>query len=436
MQLVPIKTNFGPAWTYGGMSPLVSSMHADHTRTKQHAVPLASAISGQHASAKARRAHSHSAQHISRTKQQTGIERRHLMLLGGAAVAATQLPSSASGLRATAVEAELKPASVPETVELGKSGLQVSPVGVGAWSWGDRSGYWGYNKGYGKEDNLAAFKETLSHGISFIDTAEVYGFGLSEEFLGEFMRTTGIKPVIATKFAPLPWRLNADSVVKGLKGSLSRLGVSQVGLYMQHWPGFLTNAFSNDAYVEGLGRCVQQGLTQAVGVSNYREDRIRKATARLADMGVPLASNQVQYSLLYRAPESNGVAQACKESGTTLVAYSPLSQGLLTGKYSADNRPGGARAGAFKPDRLLEIEPLLSLMRDIGSAHGGKSPSQIAINWTLCKGALPIPGVKTAKQAREAAGSFGWRMTNDQVAALDKVSARIPSSQGAPFEKW
>ncbi|KAK9824860.1 hypothetical protein WJX74_001115 [Apatococcus lobatus] len=378
----------------------------------------------------------HAVQPLCSDSSVAGLRRRDLLLLGGATAAASQLPSAAAPAVAAAVDTDLKPAQVSETIELGRSGLQVSPVGVGAWSWGDRSGYWGYNNGYGKEDNFAAYKETLSGGISFIDTAEVYGFGLSEEFLGEFMRTTGVKPVIATKFAPLPWRYSADNVVKALKSSLSRLGVAQVGLYMQHWPGFFTNAFSNDAYVEGLGRCVQQGLTKAVGVSNYRKDRIEGASARLADMGVPLASNQVQYSLLYREPERNGVAEACKKAGATLIAYSPLSQGVLTGKYTAENAPGGPRKGAFKAERLREVEPLISLLRDIGSAHGGKSPSQVAINWTLCKGALPIPGVKNAKQAKEAAGSFGWRMSDDQVQALDKLSSTITPSQGAPFESW
>ena len=118
-------------------------------------------------------------------------------------------------------------------------------------------------------------------GISFLDTAEVYGFGKSEEFVAEFMRATGTAPVVATKFAPLPWRVTADSVVSAARASLGRLQMEKMDLYIQHWPGFFTNAFSNDAYLEGLARCYEQGLTSAVGVSNFNAGRVRGAAKTL-----------------------------------------------------------------------------------------------------------------------------------------------------------
>lgn len=152
---------------------------------------------------------------------------------------------------------------------------------MGAWSWGDRSGYWGWEKGYGRPENLAAYRALLDSGLTFIDTAEVYGFGKSEELLGEFMRETGTKPIICTKYAPQPWRFTADSVVGACKASLSRLGVPNVALYIQHWPGFALNAFSNDAYLEGLARTKEQGLCDAVGVSNFNAARLRDAHAKL-----------------------------------------------------------------------------------------------------------------------------------------------------------
>ncbi|KAK9818029.1 hypothetical protein WJX72_005932 [[Myrmecia] bisecta] len=320
--------------------------------------------------------------------------------------------------------------------QLGHSGLQVTPIGVGAWSWGDNSGYWGYNKDYSRDDNLQAYKTLMENGVTFIDTAEVYGFGQSEKFLGEFMRETGTSPTIATKFAPLPWRFSSDSVVKALRGSLERLQLDQVGLYMIHWPGFFVSAFSNDAYVEGLAKCHQLGLAKAVGVSNFNAGRVRKAASILQERGVPLASNQVQYSLLYRAPETNGVAAACRESGTTLVAYSPLAQGLLTGKYTQNNLPSGPRGRVITAERVKEVEPLIGLMRDIGRAHNGKTVSQVAINWTISKGALPIPGAKNARQVAETAGAFGWRLSDYEVAALDATSGKISKGTGAPFENW
>lgn len=312
-------------------------------------------------------------------------------------------------------------------------------MGVGAWSWGDRSGYWGYGTEYGKEESRGAYKALMEAGLTFIDTAEVYGFGKSEEFLGEFMKEAPAEcpsPIMATKFAPQPWRLGAGDVPTALKASLSRLQLQSIALYMIHWPGFALNAFSNDAYLEGLAACAQQGLCQAVGVSNFNQDRTRKAGKFLESKGLCLASNQVQYSLLYRAPETNGVMEACREYGTTLVAYSPLCQGLLTGKYQpAGQKPSGPRGFLFNDNRIREVLPLLSVLKAIGDERG-KSMAQVSLNWTICKGALPIPGVKNVKQLEEVVGSVGWRLTEGEVAELDKISARTPAGTGAPFENW
>eukprot|EP01023_Acetabularia_acetabulum_P044936 TRINITY_DN4539_c0_g1_i1.p2 TRINITY_DN4539_c0_g1~~TRINITY_DN4539_c0_g1_i1.p2 ORF type:complete len:359 (-),score=44.84 TRINITY_DN4539_c0_g1_i1:632-1708(-) len=326
--------------------------------------------------------------------------------------------------------------SSKETITLGQSNLEVSSIGVGAWSWGDRSGYWGYGSDYDKDDNLTAYKAVIDSGISFIDTAEVYGFGKSEEFLRDFMTETKTSPTIATKFAPLPWRFAEDSVVSALRASLTRLGLPQVGLYMIHWPGFFLNAFSNEEYVKGLAKCVDLGLTEAVGVSNFNATRIRDAHETLKQRGVVLASNQVQYSLLYRAPEKTGVLETCNELGITLMAYSPLCQGLLTGKYTPGNGPPGQRKLQYQDEKLREIEPLITLMREIGEQHGGKTPAQVAINWCMCKGTFPIPGAKNSKQVQEISGAFGWRLTKEEQQDLEKVSDKIPPSLGAPFENW
>jgi len=315
--------------------------------------------------------------------------------------------------------------------------VRVPVIGVGAWAWGDRSGYWGYGSEYGKEESRAAYKAIIESGLTFIDTAEVYGFGKSEEFLGEFMKETGTSPLVATKFAPQPWRLGADSVPEACRASLKRLQLSKMSLYMQHWPGFALNAFSNEAYLDGFVKVKEQGLADAIGVSNFNAQRIRSASKRLQSAGIPLASNQVQYSLLYRTPENNGVLEACRENGVTLVAYSPLCQGLLTGKYKVGGeRPYGPRKALFSDSRLREIQPLLSAMEAIVQEKGGKTLAQIALNWLVCKGTLPIPGAKNERQLKEIAGALGWRLSDGEVAELDKVSARIPTSLGAPFENW
>lgn len=347
----------------------------------------------------------------------------------------TSLSSRRATPFATIAQGELS-ARANDTVPVGQSGLQTTPIGIGAWSWGDRSGYWGYGDAYTKDTNADAYQALIAAKIGLIDTSEVYGFGLSEEFIGEFMRNTNSSPDIATKFAPLPWRFTSGSVVDACKASLKRLGIKKMALYQQHWPAFGPNYFQGNNFIQGLADCQEQGLTEAVGVSNFKADRVLNASRILKDRGVSLASNQVQYSLLYRKPEQNGVADAVRDAGATIIAYSPLCQGLLTGKYTKDNLPGGARKLVINEERVKEVQPLLSLMRDIGEANGGKTCGQVAINWTICKGAIPIPGAKNAKQATEAAGGFGWRMTDDQVAALDKASDEVKPTTGAPFEKW
>ncbi|MEW5301104.1 MAG: hypothetical protein WDW36_003984 [Sanguina aurantia] len=330
---------------------------------------------------------------------------------------------------------------VVEMRNLGNSSLQVPVIGIGAWSWGDRSGYWGYGaEEFGKDQCRSAYNALMGAGLTFIDTAEVYGFGKSEEFLAEFAnegaRNGLASPIIATKFAPLPWRQSSDSVVEAAKASLKRLQADKMALYMIHWPGFLFNAFSNEQYVLGLAKVQQQGLAQAVGVSNFNKTRTANAARTLIQEGTCLASNQVQYSLLYRTPETNGVMDACKENGVTLVAYSPLCQGLLTGKYTVNSaKPAGPRSSLFTDSRLREIEPLLATLKAVADGRG-KTMAQVALNWTVCKGALPIPGAKNEKQLAEIAGSVGWRLDDGEMAELDKASSKVSSGSGAPFENW
>lgn len=328
-----------------------------------------------------------------------------------------------------------------DTSKIGKSVVEVSSLGIGIWSWADRWGYWGYGDTYGKDDNEAAYNATLSTSMNFWDTAEIYGFGKSEEFLGEFMQRTGTSEQarVATKFATLPWRFTSHSVVEACKASLQRLQIPKLALYQIHFPAATVNFFANDAFLRGLAHCQQIGLTDAVGVSNFNEERLRHAHQTLQDQGVQLASNQVQYSLLYRAPEQNGVLEACKELGVTLIAYSPLCQGLLTGKYDGNNNPKGPRGLLFTKSKARDIQPLIQLMREVGQKHGGKTPAQVAINWCLCKGTLPIPGAKNAKQAEEAAGALGWRLTQGECRALEATADTISRDDvafGMPFEQW
>jgi len=308
-----------------------------------------------------------------------------------------------------------------EYITLGNTEIQISPLGIGTWAWGDRF-FWNYGSDYNAEDVRSAFTAAVEAGVNFFDTAEVYGMGRAERFLGELAAQAAEPVVIATKFFPFPWRVRRAAMKRALRLSLKRLGRESVDLYQIHFPW---PPRSPDFWVRALGEVVQEGLAKAAGVSNFNAEQMRRAHAILAAQGIPLASNQVHYSLLHRDPETNGVLAACKELGITLIAYSPLEMGLLTGKYSPENPPRGIRSRRYSKAYLARIQPLIGLMREIGRAHGSKTPAQVALNWVICKGAVPIPGAKNARQAESNAGALGWRLTEDEVAALDNASAQL-----------
>jgi aryl-alcohol dehydrogenase-like predicted oxidoreductase len=304
-------------------------------------------------------------------------------------------------------------------------------LGIGTWSWGDRL-FWGYGRGYSDTDIQAAFQIAASAGIRFFDTAEVYGQGKSETLLGkyadEFTKAAsengaGLFPFkIATKFMPYPWRLNRGSLVKALQASLKRLGVDHVDLYQVHMPLPPINV---ETWMAGMIEAHQMGLINSAGVSNYDRRLMQRAFDALTRQGIQLASNQVEYHLLNRKVETNGLMAHCHELGITLIAYSPLGLGLLSGKYTPEHPPQGARAGRISRKYLAQIQPLLKLMRRVGADHEGKTPAQVAINWVIQKGALPIPGVKNLEQAEQNIGACGWNLSPDEVAELDEMSDRV-----------
>jgi aryl-alcohol dehydrogenase-like predicted oxidoreductase len=294
-------------------------------------------------------------------------------------------------------------------------------IGIGTWAWGDTR-IWGYGRGYGEADVRAAFGAAVRAGVRLFDTAEVYGFGRSETLLGRFTKESSERVLIATKFFPLPWRLAGSQLLKALRKSLARLGAAEVDLYQMHWP---FGPRSVAAWMEPLADAISQGLVREVGVSNYSAAQMRTAAERLSVRGVHLASNQVEYSLLRRDVEFNGVADACREMNVKLIAYSPLAMGMLSGKYTPASPPPGLRGLRYRRPLLARLEPLLALLDQIGRAHGDRTRNQVALNWLICKGALPIPGAKNAAHAAENAGAAGWRLSPSEVAALDETSLRF-----------
>ena len=307
------------------------------------------------------------------------------------------------------------------TKQLGAKGPRVPAMGIGTWSWGD-SLFWGYGKQYGEADVAAAFQAAIAAGISLFDTAEIYGWGESERLLGKFQKDCQQPVYLATKYGPAPWRLNGDAVLRAIQDSLERLQTDAIDLYQVHWPFSFLMGY--DTLFGALATAVHQGLIRTVGVSNYSVDQMRKAHKLLADQGVPLAVNQVKYSLITRQVESQSLIAAARALDVTILAYSPLAQGLLTGKYTPEQPPTGARTvdGRFKPDGLRKLAPVTNLLHRLAEAHD-RTMAQVALNWLIAQeGVIPIPGAKTAKQATENAGALGWSLTTEEVVALEEAS--------------
>jgi aryl-alcohol dehydrogenase-like predicted oxidoreductase len=294
-------------------------------------------------------------------------------------------------------------------------------LGIGTWSWGDRM-VWHYGQGYSEKDIEEAFAVAIENGIRFFDTAEIYGQGKSESFLGALMENLEEPLTVATKIMPYPWRLRADALQRRLDASLARLKLEKVSLYQIHWP---LPPISIRTWMERMVSVQQQGLIDAIGVSNYDLAQTLEADKVLKENGSRLASTQMEYHLLERRIEKNGLMQQCSELGIKIIAYSPLAMGILTGKYTPENPPSGVRSSQYNREYLTRIQPLLKTMRKIGNDHDGKSPAQVALNWVICKGAIPIPGAKNASQMEHNIGSIGWRLTDAEVSLLDELSDSV-----------
>lgn len=322
-----------------------------------------------------------------------------------------------------------------DTIALPGSGVRLPRLGLGTWAWGDTS-TWGMN-GYDSSYDLAtirdAYRRALAGGVTLLDTAEMYGAGKSEHIIGDLLAedaTLRERVIVATKFIPLPWLFDVGSaLMRSLRASLERLRMPSVHLYQIHGPISLR---SHEVMADALAAAHAAGLVQAVGVSNYSEKELRAIHRALAERGIALATNQVEFSLLRTMPERSGLLQACRELDVTVLAYSPVGQGRLTGKYSAANPPPGKRNFSAYP--MAEVEPIVAELRRCGERHGGKTPSQVALNWLICKGTVPIPGAKNGEQAEQNAGALGWRLAPDEVAALDRVAK--PGQRGLFHRIW
>lgn len=305
--------------------------------------------------------------------------------------------------------------SLPGT-DLG-TGRRISAIGLGTWQFGSRE--WGYGAAYDEGEAARIVRRALELGVTLFDTAELYGFGRSERILGAALRAAGADPattVVATKIFPvLPV---APVVEQRAVASAGRLGVRRIDLYQVHQP----NPVIKDATtMRGMRALQEVGLVDQVGVSNYTLERWRAAEAAL---GAPVLSNQVEYSLTHPGPAADLIPYARRE-GRLIIAWSPLAQGLLSGKYDEAHRPaGGVRAmnPLFLPGNLRRAGELLATLREVASAHQA-TPAQVALAWVLRHGCVAaIPGASSVEQLEHNVAAADLELADGEIAALGAAS--------------
>lgn len=291
----------------------------------------------------------------------------------------------------------------------------VSRIGLGTWQFGSRE--WGYGNAYADRAARDIVRRARELGITLFDTAEIYGFGRSERILGEALGHERGEVVVASKVfpvAPFP-----PIVRQRCAHSAARLGLDRIPLYQVHQPNPVV---PDSVIMPGLRQLLDEGRIGAAGVSNYSLARWRKADTAL---GRPVVSNQVQFSLAHAAPLEDLVPFAEREN-RLVIAYSPLAQGLLGGRYDAEHRPGGVRAvnPLFGTENLRRVAPLLDLLRDVAAAHQAK-PAQIALAWLVdLPRVVVIPGASSVEQLEFNAAASEISLTpaeNDELTAAARA---------------
>jgi pyridoxine 4-dehydrogenase len=308
----------------------------------------------------------------------------------------------------------------------------------------------------------AAFFDTAERYGSHFKTALGMGWGETELLTKKLLsRSTG--GIVATKFTPSPWRTTVESVVEACEQSCQRLGVTQLDLYQLHMPDIVQpfrifgfGESKDEIYWEGLAECYRRGLVKNVGVCNYGPSLLTRCHAALAKRGVPLASNQIAYSLIGRHDGAQETLDKGRELGITTLASFPFAMGLLTGKYTSKSSESMAKdtltsLTSSKKTRLEErdlkmyahgdgathtgVGPVLALMETIAQRRG-KTIAQVALNYIICKGAVPIPGARSKAQLVDNLGAMGWRLSDAEVAMLEKEADKLGFGfDGAGFKR-
>ncbi|MBN1417090.1 MAG: aldo/keto reductase [Bacteroidales bacterium] len=311
---------------------------------------------------------------------------------------------------------------------LGRTGIMITPIGLGCWQFSKQNSAAGKFWPLLDDDVINSIVSlSLEGGINWFDTAEAYGNGASEKALSSALQAAAKKPgeiIIATKWMPV--LRFASNIRKTIYKRMEALAPYPIDHYQVHnsW------SFSNEKReMAHMARLVEEKLTRTIGVSNFLAQRMKNAWEALDRKGIPLASNQVRYNLLDRKIESNGVMDMAKKLGITIIAYSPLAQGLLTGKFH-DN-PGlipntGYRKyfSQFKPSGMEKSKPVIMLVKELALKYN-VTPSQIALNWLIHyqgNTVVAIPGATRESHARENTGAMKFRLSDEDMDKLDRES--------------
>ena len=313
--------------------------------------------------------------------------------------------------------------------ELGRTGIAITPIGLGVMQFSGAGGIFkAMMPDIDQLEKNAIVKAALDGGINWFDTAEMYGMGRSESSLVEGLRAAGVSDenvIIGTKWFPL--LRTSRSINRTISKRLHYLQGYTIDLHMVHQPIGLS---SPEDEMEAMAYLVESGLIRSVGVSNFSADRMRRAADALAERGLPLAVNQVEYSLLRREIETNGVLETAKELGVTIVCWGPLASGLLSGVYHRDpavfEHLPIIRRRRLRP-LVAATQPLIDALEKIAKNYQ-VTAAQVALNWLIHfngESVVAIPGASKVSQAEEAAGAMRFRLSDEEMARLDQASSDL-----------
>jgi aryl-alcohol dehydrogenase-like predicted oxidoreductase len=309
---------------------------------------------------------------------------------------------------------------------LGKTNIEVTPIGLGMMEFAGGGGLMGFAfPKIDQEVKNATVQAGLDGGVNWFDTAELYGRGVSEASLATALKTAGKKDddvVVATKWWPM-FR-TARNIPKTIGERLRFLDGFSIGNYMVHQPFSFS---SPEAEMEEMAKLVEVGKIRSVGVSNFNPSQMRRAHRQLQKHGLPLAVNQVRYSLLDRAIERNGVLETAKELGVTIISYTPLESGLLTGKYHKNPELLAKKSPFYRALLKRGIErsqKMIMALEEVGEKYNA-TPAQVALNWIIYSqgdSVVTIPGVTNPQQAEDNAGAMKFKLSDDEMARLGSLS--------------